>query len=196
MLGGANGLQVALTPNTCDWSGCSEHATHRLEVSYADGRTDVRSLCRDHDDALKAMVRQEVGPKPVAPPQPPPAPTVACGKCGRSLDDQQSIPVEQRQPCPDCGSITRQFRVTVEDRIEMHESVTVTSARAGARKWFQRTVSGDSYTRGHEAWGERVLDINRESDSYREAMIFWSGATLESIAKLSDHGEPRRRAAS
>jgi hypothetical protein len=112
------------------------------------------------------------------------------------LDEPSGLPVEQRKPCPDCGSTRREVRVTAEDHLEMHDSVTLTGTRAGqpTSRWFQRTVSGDSYTRDQDAWGERVLELNRETDSYREALVFWDGTTLESIARLRDHGEPRRRA--
>jgi len=116
-------------------------------------------------------------------------------QCGRLLDEPQGLPADQRQPCADCGSTKRQVRVTAEDRLETHDSVTMVGTRAGQPKgrWFQRTVSGDSYTRDHHAWGERIMDVNRERDSYREALVFWDGTTLESTAKLRHHNEPRRR---
>jgi len=95
----------------------------------------------------------------------------------------------------DCGSTKRQVRVTLEGRLDTHGSLTALGTHAGQPKgkWFQRTVSGDSYNRDHDAWGERVLDLNRETDSYREALIFWDGTTLESRARLRDHSEPGRR---
>jgi hypothetical protein len=39
--------------------------------------------------------------------------TVACGNCGRQLDERTDLPVEERQPCPVCGSTARSFSVTV-----------------------------------------------------------------------------------
>lgn len=36
-------------------------------------------------------------------------PVVRCGKCGRKLDESPSLPENQRQPCPDCGSTSRKF---------------------------------------------------------------------------------------
>jgi hypothetical protein len=184
-----------VTRSACDWSGCSEGGTHQVHVNYTEGRSEDLNLCRDHDDAFKAKVRQKVGPKPTEPPPPARPAIVACGDCGRLLDEPQGLPADQRQPCAGCGSTKRQVRVTAEDRLEMHESVTVVGTRAGQPKgkWFQRTESGDSYTRDHDAWGERILDINRELNSYREALIFWDGTTLESASNLRDHSEPGRR---
>ena len=153
-----------MSASICDWSGCSETGTHRVQVNYSDGRTEAQLVCRDHDDALKAKVRKEVGPKPARPAPPMLPATVACGECGRPLDESQGLPVDQRQPCPNGRSTRRQVSVTIEERLEMHGSVTVAGTRAGQPKgkWFQRAVSGDSYTRDHDAWGERVLDLNRE----------------------------------
>jgi hypothetical protein len=80
----------AINMSNCDWPDCLEPATHRVEVVYRDGRTDeVRLLCRDHDDAWKVKVRKEVGPKPGDPPPPTVPATVACGECGRVLDEPQ-----------------------------------------------------------------------------------------------------------
>jgi len=188
-------MSGSVTGSDCEWSGCREPGTHQVHVEHSDGRNEDLRLCRDHDDAIKARVRQEVGPKPSEPPPPTLPATVACGECGRLLDEPQGLPADQRQPCADCGSTKRQVRVTAEDRLEMHDSVTMVGTRAGQPKgrWFQRTVSGDSYTREHHAWGERIMDVNRERDSYREALVFWDGTTLESTAKLRHHNEPRRR---
>ena len=186
---------AAMSDSTCDWPDCGEPGTHRVLFNYSDGRTETRRVCRDHDDAVKAKVRQNVGPKPTDPPANQLPATVACGECGCILDESQSLPVEQRQPCLDCGSTKRQIRVTIEERLELHDSLAVTGTRAGQpnRKWFQRSASGDSFTRDHDAWGGRIVEMNRETDSYREALVFWDGTTLESTARLRDHGEPDRR---
>ncbi len=39
--------------------------------------------------------------------------SVVCGECGGAIDEPPSIPVEQRLPCPSCGSTSRRFHVTV-----------------------------------------------------------------------------------
>jgi len=166
-----------------------------VHVNYTEGLSEDLNLCRGHDDAFKAKARQKVDPKPTEPPPPTLPATVACGDCRRLLDEPQGLPAGQRQPCADCGSTKRQVRVTAEDKLEMHESVTVVGTRSGQpkRMWFQRTMSGDSNTRDHDAWGERILDINRDTDSYREALIFSDGTTLESAANRRDHREAGRR---
>src|SRR5207302_10120186 len=120
--------------SNCDWPDCLESATHRVEVVYSDGRTEARLLCRDHDNAWKAKVRKEVGPKPADPPRPTVPATLACGECGRVLEEPQGLAVELRKPCPDCGSTRRQVRVTAEDHVEMHEAVAITGTPAGKPK--------------------------------------------------------------
>src|SRR5690349_13184804 len=38
---------------------------------------------------------------------------VACGNCESQLAESQGLPIEHRQPCPDCGSTSRKFFVSV-----------------------------------------------------------------------------------
>src|SRR5216683_282996 len=75
-------MSGSVTGSDCDWSGCREPGTHQVHVEHSDGRNEDLRLCRDHDDAIKARVRQEVGPKPSEPPPPTLPATVACGNAG------------------------------------------------------------------------------------------------------------------
>lgn len=158
-------------------------------ISYREGRTETRLVCRDHDDSVKAKVRQNVGPKHTDPPATQLPAAVACGECGRILDEPQSLPVEQRQPCLDCGSTKRQIRVTIEERLELHDSLAVTGTRAGQpnRKWFQRSASGDSFTRDHDAWGGRILEMNRETAWEGKTPSEKSSRTLVDVMQASEN---------
>lgn len=35
--------------------------------------------------------------------------STACGNCGETLSEPANTPVDQRQPCPKCGSTRRSF---------------------------------------------------------------------------------------
>jgi hypothetical protein len=48
---------------------------------------------------------------------------VQCGKCGRVLEESADTPHDLRKPCPNCGSPTRQFNVTVTAKLELSGSI-------------------------------------------------------------------------
>ena len=94
-------MSGSMTGSDCEWSGCREPGTHQVHIEHSDGRNEDLRLCRDHDDAIKAKVRQAVGPKPKEPPPAALPTTVACRESGRVLDEPQGLPVDQCQPTVD-----------------------------------------------------------------------------------------------
>jgi hypothetical protein len=42
---------------------------------------------------------------------------VACGECCLPLDERSDLPIEDRQPCPRCGSVGRFFDAQLQDEI-------------------------------------------------------------------------------
>lgn len=51
------------------------------------------------------------------------APAVSCGDCGRSLNEGSDLPVEQRQPCPACGSTKRHIAVEITEQLGFNSIV-------------------------------------------------------------------------
>src|SRR5689334_15272302 len=51
--------------------------------------------------------------------------TVACGKCGKILNEPNDLLPEQRTPCPNCGSKTRVFSVKATGGVGVGEGATV-----------------------------------------------------------------------
>jgi Zn finger protein HypA/HybF involved in hydrogenase expression len=46
--------------------------------------------------------------------------TNPCGDCGHVLDESPSTPVEQRAPCPECGSVKRKVIHDVDEPLSEH----------------------------------------------------------------------------
>lgn len=177
----------------CEWSGCDEIGTHKLEIHFPDLADETWLVCRDHEDELKLLVvrTRPKKPQPVDAPVPPPA--VHCAGCGQLLAEHPNV--AQRTPCLSCGSLGRNIALDVADSVTMHSSVGSKLERAGSRKgeWAVKTVGGDSYTRDLEAWGTFSRTMSQETDSYREVIELWDGTRIESSARLTDHPEPTRR---
>jgi hypothetical protein len=61
---------------------------------------------------------------------------VRCGNCGRKLDESASLPPEQREPCPDCGSTSRRFEVHLNAVVR----AVATVAREVRRSYYEHSL--------------------------------------------------------
>lgn len=48
---------------------------------------------------------------------------VFCAQCGRLIAELPGLPVEERTPCPSCGSTTRRFTKTLSETIPVRASL-------------------------------------------------------------------------
>jgi hypothetical protein len=69
--------------------------------------------------------------------------TVTCGNCGRVLDETPSLPPEQRQPCPVCGSTKRSVNVVVSAAVGVAAAINATSFITATPKTHVPTTSAD-----------------------------------------------------
>lgn len=172
---------------TCEWSGCADPATHTVDISFPEGTHEMWQVCRMHDRALKFQV---VRSRPKATSQPdstPPKVEIQCGECLRFLDEPISLSDAERQPCPDCGSVTRRHKISVFETLTLHESLRLRSRQVGKGGWMTDIRSGDDYTRDLEAWGTRILEKDRTRNIYREVITLHDGTVVQSQARLTDH---------
>ena len=67
--------------------------------------------------------------------------SVFCGGCGSPLDQPANLPVEERTPCPICGSMSRQINVTCTDKVKFTDSLSMElTPGTQARDWRQRWI--------------------------------------------------------
>lgn len=170
----------------CEWPDCSESGTHTVTIDFPGEAREVWTVCRPHDRALKS---QAVASRPKASPpkQEPTTTKVCCGACGGPRAEASSLTIEQRQPCPECGSFQRTVNRGIHEGLPLHDSLRAQSRRPGKGGWLLDTRVGDDYTKLLEGWGrlERIKD--REKDQYREFIKLHDGTCIESVARLSDH---------
>jgi hypothetical protein len=161
-------------------------ATHTVGISLPEETDEEWRVCRLHDRMLKTEVvrsRQKL----TAPPADPGTTEVCCGSCQRSLAEAACLPAGERQPCPDCGSVSRLMKVAVHETVNVHESVRWKVRRKGRGRWAVDARAGDDYTADLESWGRRDWTRDRERDLYREVIELYDGTRLESTARLRDH---------
>jgi len=54
---------------------------------------------------------------------------VRCGECGAELDEKTDIPVEDRRPCPKCGSLARRFELSLSGVVKVTGSLALEISR-------------------------------------------------------------------
>ncbi len=162
----------------CEWSGCKGSPTHTVRIDWSDQTTEAWRVCRAHDRELKSQV---VRGRPKAAPVPDP------GACKEPLAESSALPVNQRKPCPSCGSLERMVAVSASDTVTVHDSARARSKTPGKGGWMVDTQSGDDYSRDLDAWSKRELTKDRTQDLYREVLELPDGTRIESTARLRDH---------
>ena len=97
--------------------------------------------------------------------------SVKCGNCGRPLDEDRNEP--NRQPCEECGSITRTVKRAASDEAEFKERLGLKvkdPLLTGRNKFRVEQVCGDELRRASGTWVKKVRVIDRENDKYLEVV--------------------------
>jgi hypothetical protein len=114
--------------------------------------------------------------------------TVSCSGCGASLPEPGRI--EDREPCPTCGSTARTFAKTFTDTAEAHDSLA-TKARhgdVGKVKPHREAFTGFDYHRDTQEWRQVSRVVDREGDRYTERIVDAAGNVVRDVDEpLSEH---------
>ena len=118
----------------------------------------------------------------------PDEPSVSCGGCGQPIKAPTDQALDERDPCPSCGLMTRVVKTGASDRFEFHESLETKLRRRGSSKVVQRQRVGDSLTKRDGVWRKEVLVIDTEADLYKHQITDPDGAVVHNDeSKLTEH---------
>ena len=110
---------------------------------------------------------------------------VQCSNCKRVLDESSSLPPEQRQPCPKCGSLIRTFNVEVSETVAAKTKLGLKHRRPGIKKPIYEEVSGDDLHRNTRLWSKLVRIIDRQNNRYVEKITnAETGECIRSVDEL------------
>ena len=121
---------------------------------------------------------------------------VLCGGCGKELKESSNTTKSGRKKCSNCGSTIRNFVVVLEERVELHDFLTLKLFPPGIKKWKQRVQSGESLYRKTGEWNDLRRNINRTENQYDETIKNKDGKTIkevyEPLSKHHGHGSTRK----
>lgn len=123
--------------------------------------------------------------------------TVSCSGCGTSVPEPRRI--EDREPCPTCGSMARTFAVTLADKAEVRDGLAYKARHGdvGKVKPYLEAYSGSDYYRDSEEWRQVSRVVDRENDRYTERIVDAAGNVVRDVDEpLREHrgrGAAKRR---
>ncbi len=125
-------------------------------------------------------------------------PVVTCKACGAELDESTSAPVEERQPCPNCGSLERHFALTLAGKVSVSSSLGLKAKTGGKGKPFMELKQGDSFSTSRGRWMRFLQIVDRRNNRYRKHVSDpETSEVLRDVDKpLSEHighGDARRK---
>ena len=121
---------------------------------------------------------------------------VKCQGCRTVLEEPQGTPIEERTPCPECGSLQRHFEVSLEGTVSFHAQLGWKARRGGKGKPFLEGKTGDDLYRKTGRWNKLLRRIDRECDWYDEAISDPATGdiikeTHEPLSEHHDHGSTK-----
>lgn len=110
--------------------------------------------------------------------------SLECKNCGASFGDEPTPSSADHAPCPDCGSKLRLFKKEVSGSLSFRGGVRGVAYRESKSKWFARFRSEPSFYRRLGIWVQRLMSLNKKSDSYSETVT--NPQTREVIHQCSE----------
>lgn len=121
-----------------------------------------------------------------------------CSDCGRELDESPHLPVDQRCPCPTCGSTKRIQSVTISETVELYSSLTAKGRHEGHKRPFIEMFSGADFSHRLSKWMRKLRLIDRDRDIYHEEVTDPDTGevihkTKEKLTEHTGHGSAKKR---
>jgi hypothetical protein len=114
---------------------------------------------------------------------------VQCGECGRALKESPNALVENRKPCPECGSLARRIDASISVTVETHSGLGLKHKRPGVKRALLEQKQGASFSTRLGRWMRRTMVVDRENNRYTEKVVDpTTGQTIHDCDEpLSDH---------
>jgi hypothetical protein len=123
--------------------------------------------------------------------------TVSCSGCGASVPEPAGI--EDREPCPTCGSLARTVNVSLTDTLQVRERLNLKARHGdvGEVKPYREQTSGDELHRDSGEWRRVSRVVDREHNRYTERIVDAAGNVVrdvdEPLSEHRDRGAAKRR---
>ena len=125
---------------------------------------------------------------------------VKCNKCGQLIDQAVDTPLNQRKPCPSCGSTARRIEMELEAKLSFHTKLRIKArhGQPGQVRPFLTLQTGDDLFVDTGEWNQREKVEDRDNDRYFELIINpKTGEVIhvceEPLSKHQGHGSDKTK---
>ena len=112
-----------------------------------------------------------------------------CGSCGEPIDESADVPIEDRVPCPQCGSTTRKFSEHLKVKAKAQVGLKFKHKRPGSKKPITEGFTGRDLRKSVGDFVDKEQRFDRGKDRrYREKIVTDSGEVIRDVDEpLSEH---------
>ena len=96
---------------------------------------------------------------------------VRCADCNQILEEDPSLPADERTVCPGCGSMARRVDIHVHEELGFKSQVAMKGRHSGEKKPYVEQVDGDDLQRSTGRWMKKSRTIDRDGDRYTEKVV-------------------------
>ena len=123
---------------------------------------------------------------------------INCANCGIELDEIYNPIVDDRLPCPKCGSKNRSIQRNLNEEIKVKDLKRTKSRHSSSGKPFRETQDGSDLHRKTGQYMKKHRLIDRDNDLYEEIIADpETGQVIhhckESLSKHTGHGNARKK---
>jgi len=118
--------------------------------------------------------------------------------CEAGLEEDPHSPVEQRLPCPHCGSVSRRYDVNISETLTFHSKLTAKGRHSDEKRPFVEQTVGDDLHRKSGRWMKLHRLIDRMNNWYHERVTDAATGKIvhecsEALTKHRGHGSAKSK---
>jgi hypothetical protein len=125
---------------------------------------------------------------------------VKCADCGAILNEPDNTPIDERIPCPACGSKSRAFE-ELDLPLDIGWYPLVIGKvwnKSKSKKPLRKFKSGDDFTHNTGKWSDLKRTIDHEKDEYEELITDKETGEVihhckESLSQHKGHGSAKTK---
>ncbi|TAK56829.1 MAG: hypothetical protein EPO24_10580 [Bacteroidetes bacterium] len=113
--------------------------------------------------------------------------TPKCADCGHTFGEEPELSVDQRNPCPSCGSTKRIHFISINETLQTHSSLVAKGRHPEKKRPFIEIFSGADFSYRFQKWMKKFRLIDRDKNEYEVRDPETGEIVHKTKQKLTEH---------